>query len=140
VSLRKGRWARVARSVCFWSIQVPIELRICGARLCRAFLRPACGLRLPRPAMGEEWAGWNAGIITDFSPVRFSCYLVFSTTWPASFFGSFFWPSNVFNNFSALFLGLFGFVFQHRSFVFNNFSALFFKNKIILSHTILLPK
>ena len=41
--------------------------------------------------------------------------------------GLFFPQAPVFNNFSALFSGLFRFVFQARSRVFNNFSALFFK-------------
>ena len=42
--------------------------------------------------------------------------------------------SNVFNNFSASFLGSFGFVFGPRSFVFNHFSGSFCKNRYFLSH------
>jgi hypothetical protein len=48
--------------------------------------------------------------------------------------GSFFPQPRIFNNFSALFSGLFRFVFEARLFVFNNFSALFFKKRIFLSH------
>jgi len=48
----------------------------------------------------------------------------------------FFPQVRVFNNFSALFLGLFSFVFCCQTFIINNFSALFFKKRVFLSHTI----
>jgi len=51
------------------------------------------------------------------------------------FLALFFPQARVFNNFSALFFGLFRFVFQRRSFVFSNFSALFFKITSFLSHS-----
>ncbi len=54
--------------------------------------------------------------------------------------GSLFQQLRVFNNFPASLLGSFGFAFWPKTCVFNNFSGSFFKNKIILSHTILGPK
>ena len=54
--------------------------------------------------------------------------------------GSFFQQLRVFSKFPASFLGSFGFVFWPLTCVFNNFPGSFFKNKIILSHTILGPK
>jgi hypothetical protein len=64
--------------------------------------------------------GWRKSRASDICVAleRFSGALVFSTTWPGSFlgsfrfvFGSFFRSPNVFNNFSASFLGSFRFVF-----------------------------
>jgi hypothetical protein len=52
---------------------------------------------------------------------------LFSTTWPGSFFGSFFPQDSGFNYFSASFSGSFRFVFGPRFFVFNKFSGSFFK-------------
>jgi hypothetical protein len=46
--------------------------------------------------------------------------------------GLFFPQEHVFNKFSALFFGLFGFVFLTRACVINNFSALFFIKGILL--------
>jgi hypothetical protein len=46
-------------------------------------------------------------------------------------FGLFFPQERVFNNFSALFFGLFRFVFRVLACVFNNFSGLFLKKGIL---------
>jgi hypothetical protein len=59
----------------------------------------------------------------------------------ARFVFSFVFPQlRIFNNFSALFSGLFRFVFGARFFVISNFSALFFKNRVFLSHAFWWPK
>ena len=50
------------------------------------------------------------------------------------FLALFFPQLRVFNNFSALFSGLFRFVFGGQTFVISNFSALFFKITSFLSH------
>ncbi|MGA8184195.1 MAG: hypothetical protein WB819_11210, partial [Terriglobia bacterium] len=54
--------------------------------------------------------------------------------------GLFFPQERVFNILSALFLGLFRFVFGGQTFVFSNFSALFFKILAFLSHAFWWPK
>jgi hypothetical protein len=54
-----------------------------------------------------------------------------STTWPASFLALFFPQLRVFNNFSALFFGLFLASYVCASFVFNNFSGSFLKKGIL---------
>jgi hypothetical protein len=46
-------------------------------------------------------------------------------------FGLFFPQERIVNNFSALFFGLFSFVFQPRTFIFNNLSGLFLKKGIL---------
>ena len=56
---------------------------------------------------------------------------LFSTRSVGSFFGSFFRPYNVFNNFSASFFGSVRFVFGTRPFIYNNFSGSFFKKGIL---------
>jgi hypothetical protein len=56
---------------------------------------------------------------------------LFSTTSVALFLALFFPQERIFNNFPALFLGLFRFVFEARSFIFCNISALFFKKGIL---------
>jgi hypothetical protein len=72
----------------------------------------------------------GTGILRFVSALFFRC-LLFSTTWPTLFLALFFQPSNVFNNFSALFFGLLRFVFWPRSFVISSFSALFLKKGIL---------
>jgi hypothetical protein len=60
----------------------------------------------------QHWRGYIGG---DMSPVCFRFVFrhhLFSTTWPALFLALFFQQERVFNNFSALFLGLFRFVFS----------------------------
>jgi len=59
------------------------------------------------------------------------CHLLFSTTSVALFLALFFPQLRVFNNFPALFSGLFRFVFSGQTFIFNNFSALFLKKGIL---------
>jgi hypothetical protein len=68
---------------------------------------------------------WGRYLSGSFQ-VRFFCTLVFSITSLGSFFGSFFQPSNVFNNFSASFFGPFLASCVCVSFVFSNFSGSFF--------------
>ncbi len=84
--------------------------------------------------------GWPSGGISFTQTLSVTCsgspfrLLLFSTTSVALFLALFFPQLRVFNNFSALFSGLFSFVFGGRSFVFSNFSALFFKIPSFLSH------
>jgi|GEM_PF-6568566 len=72
---------------------------------------------------------WQGVLRLVFSP-----FFIFNkmTGFVFGFALALFFPQlRVYNNFLALFLGLFGFVFKARSFIFSNFSALFFKKGIL---------
>ncbi|HXH49333.1 MAG TPA: hypothetical protein VNM47_08310, partial [Terriglobia bacterium] len=92
----------------------------------RAFLKPRLELGFkavkPTPA-GLHWDRYFSG--------SFSWQPLFSTIWPGSFLALFFPQLRVFNNFSASFLGSFGFVFGTFHFVFNNISGSFSKKGIL---------
>jgi hypothetical protein len=85
---------------------------------------------------GRNGAGWRPAGQFSFPAVSVFRPCLFSTTWPGLILALFSQPANFFNNFPALFLGLFGFVFQCLSFIIINFPALFFKKRVFLSHTI----
>ncbi|HXH48460.1 MAG TPA: hypothetical protein VNM47_03730, partial [Terriglobia bacterium] len=86
---------------------------------------PACGAgnRFSLATLWLEFLGFVSG--SFFRPH------LLSTIWPGSFLASFFPQLRVFNNFSASFLGSFGFVFGTFHFVFNNISGSFSKKGIL---------
>jgi len=84
-------------------------------------------LRWAKARLGCSKKASASGKISGLFPVCFFWLPLLSTRCSASFLALFFQQVRIFNNFPALFFGLFRFVFSGRTFVISNFSALFFK-------------